>query len=451
MLLEGDVQLKILLICRGFAPDNVIGAIRITKLARYFSDAGHDVTVIRSGLIKGKPSLKNMEGLEKVRIYSYEGDEAPAENFERGIEDFYIKSNSEIQKKRTNGFLKKTLHLFYDLFVFYYKDTKRVNNKIMDLYIKKVEIRGFDVVFSTFSPFGCILAGKQISRRENSKLIIDFRDLMTNTIFTPILRFVNNFTQRHFVNQADAVFCVSLGNTKVLKKKCRNSQDKIHTVFNGYDKSDIFDLGNKKTKTNELTICYTGTLYGGLRDITPLFQAIANINTKIGTKIKFLYAGADGLAAKKQAKKCGVEHIITDMGMLTREDAAKVQAFSDIFLVVTWNTKVENGILTGKFYESLARKKPVIGIVAGDEANSELKQLIDQYKLGFCYEETCRDSGLKGLENYLIKQCEYKKVNKIIFYNPDESVFDEFAYDGIAKKALKIIEDLVRSENKMEE
>ncbi|WP_133968154.1 hypothetical protein [Eubacterium limosum] len=210
--------MKILLICRGFAPDNVIGAIRITKLARYFSDAGHDVTVIRSGLIAGKPSLKNMEGLENICIYSYEGDEAPAENFERGIDDSYTKPNSEIQNERTNGFLKKTLHLFYDLFVFYYKDTKSVNNKIMNLYVEKVESRGFDVVISTFSPFGCILAGKQISRSENCKWIIDFRDLMTNTIFTPLLRFVNSFTQRHFVNQADAVFCVSIGNTDVLKK-----------------------------------------------------------------------------------------------------------------------------------------------------------------------------------------------------------------------------------------
>ena len=67
--------MRILFICRGFAPDSVIGAIRVTKLVKYMSKQGHDISVITSGVIFGKISNDTMIGLENVKIYNYENIE----------------------------------------------------------------------------------------------------------------------------------------------------------------------------------------------------------------------------------------------------------------------------------------------------------------------------------------------------------------------------------------
>ena len=64
-------QKRILIISYYFAPQNVIGAVRPTKLAKYLTRMGHEVTVISGGGLDGKtdPTLeRDLQELKDVRL-----------------------------------------------------------------------------------------------------------------------------------------------------------------------------------------------------------------------------------------------------------------------------------------------------------------------------------------------------------------------------------------------
>ena len=52
----------------------------------------------------------------------------------------------------------------------------------------------------------------------------------------------------------------------------------------------------------------------------------------------------------------GLEKLMPNYGYISREESAKIQTASDIFRVLSWNTKAKKGILTGKFYEGIRAK-----------------------------------------------------------------------------------------------
>ena len=47
--------MKILIIATYYPPDTAIAAVRPYMLAKYLTQRGHDVTVLRSGLLNMKP------------------------------------------------------------------------------------------------------------------------------------------------------------------------------------------------------------------------------------------------------------------------------------------------------------------------------------------------------------------------------------------------------------
>ena len=178
-------------------------------------------------------------------------------------------------------------------------------------------------------------------------------------------------------------------------------------------------------------------MHMGHSDSVPLFKSIMDCGLQ--NDIVIDYAGKDGSEIKRQANTFGLESIVKDYGYLSRFDTAKLQVQSDIFLVISWNTKNDQGILTGKFYEALQHKKPIIAIVSGDIPNSELAVLIKRYNLGYCYEEAEALDSYRDIKSYLTTQCNLKKQGQHLKYEPDVTVYEKFEYGNIVKELERIL------------
>ena len=432
--------MKVLFIARSFAPDNVIAAKRITMLVKYLHKLGHEITVIRSGKVFGKAEMSNLEGLEGVDIYSYERTHAEHDICEkRDDTQNIIDENNDTRKLNQRlSFCINIGHILLDPIIYSKKEGRTIRDKIISLYNKTDSIRGYDVIISSFTPLGCIQAAKYIREKEKAAWIIDFRDLMDNMNYTAINRYVNSIRQKHFVENADACLCVSEGNKNrlIAQNKTVNAH-KIFTVYNGYENSTSFAVHSTRADDQSVHICYTGTLFGGKRNCSPLFKVLKSIKSIFPVTID--YAGRDYETIKNQAKEYGLENVVINHGFLSRTEVTNLQAESDIFLVLSWNTKHDQGILTGKFYEALQHKKPIIALVEGDTPDSELKILIDRYHLGICYEEATKERSEQLLQNYLEKQILKKQCKEKMEYEPDESVFSRFQYKEIAKQLEQII------------
>ena len=286
------------------------------------------------------------------------------------------------------------------------------------------------------------MAGEKISRIEKCKWVVDFRDLMGNSTCTSLLKAINHMFERKYVKVADACLCVSDGNTNILKNTYPKYSSKIYHICNGYD--DAYQEFEPRNEGNsQISLCYTGTMHGGRRDAKPLFEVLKHrFGEECSTgSICIYYAGQDYAFMRRQAEEFDLASIVKDKGLLHRAETAQLQESCDMFIVLSWNTQEEQGILTGKFYEALARRKPIIAIVTGDKSHSEIRELIEKYNLGVCYEETDRSS-TQTLTEYLGMQLERKKNGKALYYEPQEDAFVIYHYKEIVSRLDKILRDI---------
>ena len=167
-------------------------------------------------------------------------------------------------------------------------------------------------------------------------------------------------------------------------------------------------------------------------------------------KICFDYAGPHFEMLQEQAQKYGVEAILVNHGFVSRGEAAQLQSKCDIFLVLTWNTREEKGVLTGKFYEGIRARKPILSLVSGDVPDSELNTLNEKYHYGFCCEESSGNAGTEKLKCWILDAYNRKQLGQSPVYKPEEGLFTDFTYKGLAQRLEKIMPGLSESINEGE-
>lgn len=440
--------MNILIITTYYPPDTAIAAVRPYMLAKYLTQRGHQVTVLRSGEFYNSAS-DFFDMSIPVRVISYLGPDSPAERYARGEQkDFpVIENGSRI------GFLpeviRKPVSALYNACmspVRFWQEQQDIADKEqkMKAALDAMADEHFDVVFSTVGQQENVAGGQYAAKLFGCKLVQDFRDAIATqaTYGGYQLRYLKRI-QKNAIAHADGITAVSEGLRQELmcdaKKPCKNM-----TLYNGFE-----PIANTEAddchEEGVLSFCYTGILYGALRDFTPLIRTLRRLTdeNKIDpTKIKLHYAGSDFDLLQDIAQKMGLESILVNHGYVGRAEASRIQRMSDIFLVLSWNQKTSQGILTGKFYEGIRAKKPILSIISGDLPNSELYILNEKYRYGFCYESS-RDTALfDGLCDFIAKAYDEKMRGGKLQHEINPQLEAQFRYDVLAEQLERFVEQL---------
>ena len=430
---------KILIICRAFAPDSVVGAKRMTMLAKYLSK-NNIVTVIRSGLIFGKPDEYSiLKQNEKLRIVSYEGNDSDAERYERGELEETGKRVSAT-KAKGHGVIYEFLRDFYHFFI-YYMDNYHVYQKSIRLAEKLISENKYDVVITTYSPLGSTACGYYLKKKYGIHWIMDLRDLMDNVGRTPLMRRINRLLQKKYARTADVITSPTQGFlSEVMEKTKSNAQ--CFVVYNGYEENE--NKLNVRKEQGILRLCYTGTIHEDLCTFHPLLSVLSELaeEKKIDLeKVEIVYAGKNSDRFIELMKQTTYDIHYIDKGYLTKAETISLQASSDIFLIMVMNLKDYTGVLTGKLCEAIQNQVPIIGLVSGNLPNSEMKYTIDKYQLGICFEEANADT-YYTLKEYVLSQYNRKMSDGSVHYSPVDECFNVFNYRVIADHLNEIIEKL---------
>src|SRR5690606_34909448 len=119
-------------------------------------------------------------------------------------------------------------------------------------------------------------------------------------------------------------------------------------------------------------IVYTGSIYVGKQDPSPLFSALHNLKAQkklSPERLQVIFAGATVDKVKSVAKLHDVEEFCQFLGFLSREDALRMQRDCDALLFLEYVSPGVDGILTGKLFEYLFSGRPILG-VGGTEKTS---------------------------------------------------------------------------------
>ena len=446
---------KVLMICNYFAPDNKIAAVRPTKFAKYLTEAGYDVTVITE-LIQSK--------IEDTLLQT-EVDSIPVYYAQEG---WLCKKVDYVYQKITSSYRKKRYEKVTD--ARRYRINKETGEKeflpfeiaypvlgTMDYLIKIMKQKSlcrsmkkwlcqnkenYDVCFSTYgSHFGhyCSMYLKKIN--PEIKWIADFRDNVFNFKFNPpsTERLARKYENLVYKN-CDIIVVVTQGLTKFVPEKYSS---KVVCITNGYDITDRLDL-NTTEDNKKFSFCYTGIMYGGLRKVTKLFEAIRELVDEKKVElddVEFHYAGSGFSVFYGQAQSAGVEMCCINHGIVCHKDALKLQSESKFLIVASWDYKAQPvGTLTGKALEYMSAGKPIITLTEGDMPKNELSEVIREGNFGCAYDESHKKEDFEALKAYLIKQYQNFKAGKEPEYEPKKEVLERFDYRNLTKQLIGLIE-----------
>ncbi len=248
-----------------------------------------------------------------------------------------------------------------------------------------------DAIISSSWPITCHIIAKDLKEHQDIPWIADLRDLWNLNPYVSHT-FIRNYFEKRLelktFENADALTTTTDLAAETLSTL--HPMSKIVPILSGYDKDDfkfLEDLISKKDDfftgfSEKLKFIYAGSLYGGKRDPSYLFEAIRQLedeNKLDSSKISIEFYG-DSTDLEEIAKRYGLLDILHIGGKIAHEEVLKKQLDSDVLLLISWDNEKEKMFIPGKIYEYFALKKPVLSIGYKD---GSLKDLIEETKVGY--------------------------------------------------------------------
>lgn len=426
---------KILILSYNFAPRQTVGVIRPTKLAQALREAGNEVDVV---CVKPFGNLDHSfdEALKKLNITYI--DKIIVEEKVRpvGQQPKPVPAPTAAPKKKT--LIRKVKTEGREIL----KITRSIGfAKKFEKLVKanKEKYSSYDACISSYGPVASHLCGLVMKKHcPKVKWIADFRDPMVVNLTTPLTKPYRASLQAKVCRKADVLVAVSNGYADRIFGEKYKAKSKV--IYNGFDRGDINTEGIKPDGLFSFT--YVGALYGGKRDIRPLFDVLKELSDEGSIDkddIVINYGGNNLPILIDQAAQYGLEVNIRDHGMLPRAKSLELQASARHLIHATWNEKGENGVFPGKFLEYIMMGRSIISLVSGDVPNSEVTVVVKQAGLGITFEEVTKESDRKALKAYILNDYKNFKAGKDVSLDINADEVNRFDFANVAKQIEELI------------
>lgn len=239
-----------------------------------------------------------------------------------------------------------------------------------------------DVIIATHSPYVTLLAAWVYALfHPKVKLWADFRDLWAgNHLATGAwgFRCIERWLERRILKRADVITTVSEGLADYFREL--GFSRKTHVVYNAPPEPEASPAPPSAAPAagnSSLKLCYTGTIYSGWRDPSPLFSMLQEVRDA-PTPCTFQIASRNAGNLFELIERFGVSAQVDFLGAIDRTQAMQLQQAADVLVLLESAHPEAKGILTGKLFEYLATDKPIL--LLGPGPDSELYQLIDRHE-----------------------------------------------------------------------
>ena len=351
--------------------------------------------------------------------------------------------HSSVTRKNPLDILIKPLKIMSKRHLRY--TTNRMPN-VHDTWIPKavrmgkdiIDSKHIDIIFSSYAPPASHIIAGILAKWSGKPWIADYRDLwIEEHVYKGMWPFtvLERYLEKKYIGKySDVITIVSEPLANVLRKKFTAP---VHVIENGYDEDDYKRKFSPYFNNVKKRIVYTGTIYPGLRDPSPLFAAIDMISKKDNvtnnnpmSDFEILFFGRQEDWLDNLIKKYHVEPWVKYMGRVGRDDTLRIQNQANILLFLEWENGSVDGILTGKLFEYLAQKKPILGV--GVTAKTTPGALIEEAGLGVAV----------GTDIHKITSIIENFLNTGIPFNisPKEDVIARYTRRNQAKKLLRLME-----------
>jgi hypothetical protein len=433
---------SILIVSYFFAPQNAIGAVRPTKLAKYLTRMGYDVTVLcGAGLSSMRDPLlaRDLQELRDVNVVQEHSLLRWLKSRKQESSgDTAANSSATTAAPSASGGKDGLRSLRNAVYLWLHARSDAAFTRACIRRLRGMR-RHFDIVLSTYGPLSAHTIGGWVKRSGMAdKWIADFRDEVT----VPFRWQQGKLTRyiRDVRLNADAMTAVSEGCLQVMGLEALGS-----VIHNGFDAEDLAELVLPPKRLDRLAFIHCGQMYGARRDLSPFFRALKELideGTVDASRVALVYAGWDTGGFVSQAKAAGLGDCLEGHGFLPRDESLKLQKASHVLLLAAWNYKEHQGNLPGKFLEYLMLDMPVLCCVTGDTPGSEIASVMRNTNTGFCYEQANAARDYAKLKAYVREQYETFTATGTVPFSPDAAQNAAFGYASAVKTFAKILESV---------
>lgn len=369
---------KVLIITYYWPPSGGGGVQRWLKLAKYLKRFDIEPIVLT---VKTKyatyPHIDNQFEKEAAEIRTYRTKSFEALKFYSWLVGKKNVPHSAFANVNKNSFVNRAAR-FLRGNLFLPDPRKGWNRYALKMAGQIIKSENIQSVITTSPPHSTQLMGMALKKKFGIEWIADFRDPWTDIFYykdlmaLPQRKEKEKMMELEVLEKADKIVTVS-ASLKVLfsKKSIQISNDKIQIIPNGFDPEDF--EGIEEADNKDFCFGYIGSLteiYGPER----LIEGFAKLKNKYRFHIRFIGNVSPGV--QKMIKDQGLMDRTTFIDRVDHQRAVEEMMSVNALLLFIPQVKNNDGILTGKIFEYLATKKPIIGI--GPE-KGDAAQLLNKF------------------------------------------------------------------------
>lgn len=360
------IGMKILLVSHFFPPLRAISSIRTYGWARCWADMGHEVHVLTSIKYAFDGPLDLDLPVDNVHVHAvpYPCDSG------RGAADSVHQSSRtprwEKLKLKTRR-LRHKLGILGDVRILLVPALVRKGSSL-------ASDTNFDLIVSNFGPASNMIVASALARRLRLPWVADYHDLWSESYVTPrrdLCRKVSMAFERLVMRRASLLVAVSHGVAHRLEKTL--GRPAVVAYFGYLSSRDNPPSPIRSLWLDKLQLVYAGRVYERHQTVDVFFRSLAKVLARRPTlqgQLLVHFFGPDQPVLAKMAQACGVSSVIRLHGNVPQGEALAIEASAAALLFFDWKNPSEKGVLTGKFFEYLRSKRPIIFIGSGSETEA---------------------------------------------------------------------------------
>ena len=337
-----------------FPPFNASGAVRLGKLVAYLTKQGHDVRVVAADDLP-LPAGLTCPAVNVAR--------AKASNIAAPIDwvrnRFFANAAGGYQSAAPGTGSRGLANLYRALFAIpdaqigWYPAAMRAARDLLKSWTP-------DVIVASALPFTAHIVAARLASGTGRPWIAEFRDLYAGNPYGDMpawRRRIDRQIEKTVLKSASA--CVTVSPPMADELAARHGKP-ARVVMNGFDMAPVCDT-TPNDRSRELRIVYTGIIYPGRRDPTPLFQAIALLG-ELRKRVRVDFYGQDLRGIHAAAQSAGIEDRVGIHGSVSHELSLRHQRDADVLLLLLWDDIREMGVYTGKLFEYVGSRRPILAV-----------------------------------------------------------------------------------------
>jgi glycosyltransferase involved in cell wall biosynthesis len=297
-------------------------------------------------------------------------------------------------------------------------------------------MHGVDAIYSTAPPPSAHLVAYALKGLSGLPWVADFRDLWTENPYRdagvgPLRTRVERKLEASVLSKADTVLTIS----DVMRSSLgRGRTVPVHVIANGYEPREA-SLAPSPPRAR-FTVCFTGKFY--THEYAPFLEGLRRFvdAAALGPEdLEVKVFGASFAELRDPIRRSGLDTIVCVSPPVPHSQALQEQADASILLLVIDEIGGIEGRMTGKVFEYLQAKRPILAIVPSD---SEVAGLVRTTGAGVVVDPTPDNVATALIDFYR----EFRVSGRVAWHG-DQTRVEAYSRPKLARRLAEILDSLV--------